>query len=89
MMPDAAFARLAPEFKSVLDQPTPFDNQVGGDHYKKQAIQPIEYILANEIPFCEGNIIKYATRWRDKGGVKDLEKIIQYAQFLIHQENTK
>jgi len=48
--------------------------QVGGNHYKKYKIQPIEFIHANKIPFIEGNIIKYICRWRDKNGVKDLEK---------------
>jgi hypothetical protein len=56
--------------------------QVGGSHYQT-AIQPIEYILANELGFCEGNIVKYATRWKDKGGVQDLEKIKHYCDFLI------
>jgi hypothetical protein len=60
--------------------------QISGDHYKKLTIQPIEFIHANNIPFCEGNIIKYAARWRDKGGTKDLEKIIHYAQLLIELE---
>ena len=49
------------------------------------AIQPIEYILANKLEFCEGNIVKYATRWRFKGGTEDLEKIKHYCDFLIEQ----
>lgn len=60
--------------------------QVAGDHYKKLKIQPIEYILANDIPFAEGCIIKYATRWRDKGGIDDLRKIIQFCEFIIDWE---
>jgi Protein of unknwon function (DUF3310) len=60
--------------------------QVGGTHYKKLKIQPVEYMHANDIPFIEGSIIKYATRWRDKGGIKDLEKIIHFAQLLIELE---
>jgi len=56
--------------------------QVGGNHYQT-AIQPIEYILANKLEFCEGNIVKYATRWREKGGVEDLRKIKHYCDFLI------
>jgi len=67
---------------------TPTSHQVGGNHYKKHAIQPIEYIMGNNLGFCEGNVVKYITRWRDKGGVKDLEKIKQYVDFLIEQENT-
>ena len=64
----------------------PLDTQVGGDHYKNKAIQPIEYILANKLDFCEGNVVKYITRWRDKGGVESLRKIKQYVDFLIEQE---
>ena len=63
----------------------PLTKQVGGSHYKKVKIQPIEYILANGLAFCEGNIVKYVTRWRDKDGVKDLQKIIHYAEFLIEE----
>ena len=62
--------------------------QVGGDHYMT-AIQPIEYILANKLEFCEGNIVKYATRWRDKGGVQDLLKIKHYCDFLIEQHGAE
>jgi len=60
--------------------------QVGGTHYEKLKIQPIQYILENKLGFCEGNIIKYITRWKEKNGVEDLRKIIQYAEFLIDQE---
>ena len=60
--------------------------QIGGDHYKELAIQPVEYIHANSIPFIEGCIIKYATRWRDKGGLQDLQKIIHFTQLLIDLE---
>jgi hypothetical protein len=56
--------------------------QVAGDHYKKLKIQPIEYIVANELGFIEGNIVKYATRHKDKGGLQDVNKIIHYAQLL-------
>lgn len=61
----------------------PLDVQVGGSHYKDMAIQPVEYILANNIGFVEGNIIKYASRWKSKGGIKDLEKIKHFAELLI------
>lgn len=57
--------------------------QVGGDHYSKLAIQPVEYIQANNIPYMEGNVIKYVTRWRDKGGIADLEKARHYIDMLI------
>ena len=62
------------------------DTQVGGTHYKGKGIQPIEYIHANGLNFSEGSIVKYITRWRDKGGVKDLEKIKHYVDLLIEME---
>jgi hypothetical protein len=69
---------------------TPFDRQVGGDHYKNLGIQPIDYILSNGLGFAEGNIIKYTTRYRQKGGVEDLRKVIHYAELLIaHLEREK
>jgi hypothetical protein len=61
----------------------PLKTQVGGRHYIDCPIQPIEYIVRNNLPFCEGNIVKYITRWRKKGGIQDLKKVIQYAEFLI------
>ena len=63
------------------------DTQIGGDHYKHFKIQPVEFIHANGIPFIEGNIIKYACRWRDKGGKETLEKIKHYVDLLIELEH--
>lgn len=62
------------------------DQQCGGDHYKSKAIQPVEYIHANGLGFIEGSVVKYITRWRDKGGVQDLEKIKHYIDLLIELE---
>lgn len=63
--------------------------QEGGDHYKKLSIQPVEYIHANSLGFCEGSVVKYVTRWRDKGGVKDLEKARHFIDLLIELEAKK
>ena len=60
--------------------------QVGGDHYRAKYIQPIEYIHANNLGFCEGNVVKYVTRWKDKGGEADLRKAIHYLELLIQLE---
>lgn len=61
----------------------PLDRQVGGNHYKDMKIQPVEFILANDLGFCEGNVVKYICRYKQKGGVEDLEKVIHYTQMLI------
>lgn len=62
------------------------DIQVAGDHYKRQPLQPWDYIAANNLGFFEGNIVKYVTRWRDKGGVEDLRKARHYLDKLIELE---
>ncbi len=61
--------------------------QVGGSHYKDCKIQPVEYIVGNDLTFLEGNIIKYVTRHRRKGeGRKDIEKVIHYAEMILEME---
>jgi hypothetical protein len=59
------------------------DSQVGGNHYRNFKIQPAEYISANGLSFFEGNIIKYITRHKSKGGAEDIKKIIQYAEMIL------
>ena len=61
------------------------NEQIGGTHYRDKAIQPIEYILANDLGFCEGNIIKYVSRYKDKNGIEDLKKAKHYLEFLIEE----
>jgi hypothetical protein len=64
----------------------PLDRQVAGSHYKDQPIQPVEYIHANALGYFEGNVVKYVSRWRKKGGVADLEKAKHYIDLLIELE---
>jgi hypothetical protein len=63
--------------------PNANDVQVAGTHYKDKAIQPWDYIIANELGYLEGNIVKYVSRWRDKGGLDDLKKAQHYLAKLI------
>ena len=63
------------------------DYQVGGSHYKNKGIQPIDYIMSNRLDFCEGCVVKYISRWRDKGGIDDLHKAKHYIEFLIERVN--
>jgi len=62
------------------------DTQIGGDHYKRHKIQPIDFIYDNEIGFIEGNIIKYVMRHKHKNGLEDLKKALHYLQILIEKE---
>ena len=58
------------------------DTQVGGGHYKDMAIQPTEYNQKNNLGWCEGNIVKYASRHQHKNGLEDVKKIKHYAEML-------
>ena len=60
-----------------------YKKQVGGNHYKNYKIQPVEFIIKNNIGFVEGNIIKYILRFKEKGGVSDLQKAKHYIELLI------
>lgn len=59
------------------------DKQVAGGHYKDLKIQPVEYIVANNLSFLEGNIVKYTTRHRMKGGAEDIKKVIHYCELIL------
>lgn len=69
-----------------IDPQPPQRAQVGGTHYKNMAIQPFEYIHKNGIGFAEGNVIKYVSRWRAKGGIEDLKKARHFIDLLIEAE---
>lgn len=62
------------------------DIQIGGSHYKEMAIQPMEYSMANKLDACQHTIVKYVTRFRQKGGIQDLEKARHTIEMLIEFE---
>ena len=63
-----------------------YKKQIGGDHYQSMTIQPSEFINKNNLPFAEGNAIKYLCRHKQKGQKKDLEKAIHYCQMAIDRD---
>lgn len=64
----------------------PTTKQVGGDHYNRYVIEPIDFIYENDIGYMEGNVIKYVVRHSDKNGKQDLLKAIHYLEMLIERE---
>lgn len=65
------------------------EEQIGGNHYKDKTIQPWDFIAANDLGYFEGNIVKYVSRWRDKGGMVDLKKAKHYLDKLIELEENE
>jgi hypothetical protein len=64
----------------------PLKTQVGGDHYKIMAIQPVEFAHANKLGYCEAAVVKYVCRHRSKHGREDLEKAKHCIDLLIRLE---
>lgn len=57
-------------------------------HYTFGSIETINFIkdkLTNEqyIGYCLGNVLKYISRYRFKGGLEDLEKAMTYLKWAI------
>ena len=63
-------------------------NAIDPKHYKL-TIEPKDFIIKNQLGFCEGNVIKYICRYKEKNGVEDLKKAKQYIDFLIDEYETK
>ena len=65
------------------------DTQVGGSHYKDKTLQPWDYIIANDLGYLEGNVVKYVSRWKNKNGIEDLKKAQHYLAKLLEVANGK
>ena len=65
------------------------DKQVDGNHYSKLPIQPMRYSMLNGLDACQHTAIKYITRFRDKGGIADLDKAIHCIELLKQFESEK
>ena len=63
-----------------------YKKQVGGDHYKSMVIQPSEFINKNDLPFAEGNAIKYLCRHKQKNQKEDLLKAKHYIDMAIDRD---
>lgn len=59
------------------------DRQVAGTHYQKFAIQPVEFIEKNGLPFLEGCVIKRMCRHESKNNLEDLLKAIHEIELII------
>ena len=62
-------------------------NNIGPGHYKDKPMQVWDYVVANNLGYLEGNVVKYISRWRQKGGVENLRKAKHYIEKLIEVES--
>ena len=63
-----------------------YKKQSGGSHYLKMKIQPSEFANKNNLPFAEGNAIKYICRHKYKGGKEDLKKAKHYIEMIEERD---
>ena len=63
-----------------------YKKQIGGSHYLKMKIQPSEFANKNNLPFAEGNAIKYICRHKYKGGKEDLKKAKHYIEMIEERD---
>lgn len=70
-------------------KPSAFDHEEGESNYSQMAIQPALYCIKNGLNFAEGNVVKYVSRWRRRGGIRDLKKARHYLDMLIEEEEGK
>ena len=57
--------------------------QIGGSHYKSFAIEPWTFVQENNLNPFQANVIRYTCRYKNKGGIQDLQKIIHYCEMEI------
>jgi len=63
-----------------------FFKQIGGRHYRSMKIQPSQFINENNLPFAEGNAIKYICRHKLKNKKEDLLKAMHYIEMIIERD---
>ncbi len=72
----------------MMVNPTMSEDKINPSYYKK-GIETTDYIVSHDMNYVEGNIIKYVTRYKDKGGLQDLLKAEWYLNRLIKETRNK
>jgi len=74
-----------------MPQGSALETQVGGDHYKRFVIQPVEFIMHNRLSFLQGCVVKRICRYNLPGGkgIEDLDKIKHELDLIADLEGLK
>lgn len=70
----------------VHETSSAFNKQEAGDHYRDMKSQPFHFLRDNGVPHAEGECIYKLLRWRKKGGIADLRKVIHTIELIIEAE---
>jgi hypothetical protein len=88
IMENPSSVPLTNNFQNTL-LPRMVEDGVSPEHYSRWKFEPITFIMANNLPYVIGNVIKYVMRYDSKDGLKDLKKAQRYIDMLIEQEYGK
>lgn len=58
-------------------------------HYTQYKVDYYTVNLINQLPFGEGEVVKYITRWQMKNGIEDLQKAKRVIEMMIELEMNK
>lgn len=58
-------------------------HQVGGTHYERFNIQPINLFVKYNLNWFQGEAIKYVSRFPNKGGKEDLQKALHILNLAL------
>jgi hypothetical protein len=83
---DAAYERRAMQEGLVKNSVFEVNKEAIDAHYTKLKIQPMIYSMENKLDPMQATIIKYVTRFRDKGGKRDLLAALKTLDMLIEYE---
>ena len=83
MTPDILPPAADPKGQAGAAKPEALARQEGGSHYKEYAIQPVEFIHANKLPFLEACVLKRICRHRRKNGAEDIRKAIHELELIL------
>lgn len=73
-------------FMSDLNKET---DKIKPKYYHKGNVDTIQFCIENDLDFLQGNVVKYVVRYKNKNGLEDLNKAMEYLKRLIESEESK
>lgn len=64
-------------------------DKIKPNYYHKGNVDTIQFCIENDLDFLQGNVVKYVVRYKNKNGLEDLKKAMEYLQRIIENEETK
>lgn len=69
-----------------MERDTLLDSKKIKPKYYSEGIETWDFIISKKLDFLEGNIVKYVVRYKEKNGLEDLHKAMEYLKKLIAEK---